>query len=61
MKPRADVKTITAWRNPTQWELKWGAGAKHYRDFELSEWLKPDGTLKRWIKWHFDGCRYYRG
>lgn len=60
LKPRPDVKTIMAWRQPTAYELKFGEGALHYRVFDISDWLKPDGTLKQWIKWHFDGCRYYR-
>ena len=50
---------IKAHRNPTPSEIKWGYGAIHYRTFDLLEWLKPDGTLKRWIKAD-DGLRYYR-
>ena len=51
--------TITAHRNPTPSEIKWGYGAIHYRDFDMADWLKPDGTLKTWIKAD-DGLRYYR-
>ena len=52
-------KIITAHRKPTPSEIKWGYGATHYRDFPVSEWLKPNGTLKAWILAD-DGLRYYR-
>ena len=51
---------ITAHRNPTPSEIRFGYGAIHYRDFDVEYWLKPDGTLKKWIKAD-DGLRYYRG
>jgi hypothetical protein len=53
-------RTIKAHRNPTASEVRFGYGATHWRDFDVSEWLKPDETLKRWIKAD-DGLRYYRG
>jgi hypothetical protein len=52
-------RTITAHRKPTRAETNLGYGAIHYRDFDVSEWLKPDGTLKKWIVAD-DGLRYYR-
>ena len=52
--------TITAHRNPTPSEIRFGYGATHYRDFDVSDWIKPNGTLKAWIKAD-DGLRYYRG
>jgi hypothetical protein len=52
--------TITAHRNPTPYEIRFGYGATHYRDFDVTDWIKPDGTLKKWIKAD-DGLRYYRG
>ena len=52
--------TITAHRNPTPSEIRFGYGSTHYRDFDVEEWLKSDGTLKAWIKAD-DGLRYYRG
>lgn len=52
--------TITAHRNPTPSEIRFGYGATHYRDFDVTDWLKADGTLKKWIKAD-DGLRYYRG
>jgi len=51
---------ITAHRPPTPYEIKFGHGATHYKDFELWLWLKPDGKLKKWIKAQDDGLRYYR-
>ena len=51
---------ITAHRQPTPYEIKFGYGATHYRDFERALWLKSDGTLKKWIKVNDDGLRYYR-
>ena len=53
-------KIITAHRKPTSSEIKMGYGATHYRDFPVSEWLKPNGTLKAWILAD-DGLRYYMG
>lgn len=52
-------REITGHREPTQSEIRFGYGAIHYRVFDVSKWLKPDGTLKRWIKAD-DGLRYYR-
>jgi hypothetical protein len=52
--------TITAHRSPTAYEIRFGYGAPHYRDFDVEEWLKPNNTLKKWIKAN-DGLRYYRG
>lgn len=51
--------TITANRKPTPSEIRRGYGAIHYRDFDVADWIKPDGTLKTWIKAD-DGLRYYR-
>jgi len=55
-------KTLTAHRQPTQSEIRFGHGATHYKEFDIEAlWLKPDGTLKAWIKCPDDGLRYYRG
>ena len=51
--------TITAHRNPTTSEIRRGYCAIHYRDFDVADWIKPNGTLKTWIKAD-DGLRYYR-
>jgi hypothetical protein len=52
-------RNIEAHRPPTPREIRWGYGATHYRTFDVSEWLKADGTLKKWIKAD-DGLRYSR-
>jgi hypothetical protein len=48
----------TVWRNPTKSEINFGNGAIHYADINLSEFIKPDGSLKKWAK--IDGLRYNR-
>lgn len=59
-KTLAQKQTITGHRSPTKYEIKFGEGAIHYRDFDYDEWLKVDGcTLKVWIVAN-DGLRYYR-
>jgi hypothetical protein len=52
-------KEITGHRQPTPSEIKFGHGATHYRTFPVADWLKPDNTIKKWIKAD-DGLRYYR-
>ena len=51
-------KTYEYWRNPTQWEIKFGEGAIHYRTFTVFEiGYNRKGELKS----HFiadDGLRY---
>ena len=51
---------ITGHRQPTAAEVRFGHGAIHYKDFDRELWLKPDGTLKKWVVCPFDGLRYYR-
>lgn len=51
---------ITGHRKPTSGEIRFGHGATHYREFPVSVWLKPDGTLKTWIRSPDDDLRYYR-
>lgn len=51
---------ISAHRNPTAAEIKFGYGAIHYAEFDREVWTKPDGTLKKWIVGPYDGLRYYR-
>lgn len=53
-------KSVTYHRNPTQSEIKWGAGATHYKDFILGDVIKNNGSLKKWIVCPNDGLRYYR-
>jgi len=51
--------TITYHRQPTKAEIKFGHGAKHYKDFPLSQCTKPDGNYKKWLICTIDGLRYY--
>jgi hypothetical protein len=53
------IKTITFHRNPTEYEIKFGYGAIHYKDFDVKDCLKKDGTLKKWLVCPVDGLRYY--
>ena len=57
---RQDVKTITAHRNPTPSEIRFGYGAIHYADFDVELFKHKDGKPKKWIKSELDGLRYYR-
>jgi len=54
------MKEYTYSRIPTKSEIKFGEGATHYKDFNESLVTKKNGTLKRWVKCHIDGLRYYR-
>jgi hypothetical protein len=56
----SNVTEVSARRNPTAAEVRFGHGAVHYKSFPVELWLKPDGTLKRWIRSVQDGLRYYR-
>lgn len=58
---RSDVSEITAHRNPTSSEIRFGYGATHYRTFPRELWEHPSGKPKAWIKAQDDGLRYYRG
>ena len=57
---RADVTTITAHRQPTAYEIRFGHGATHYKTFPIDLWKKKDGTPKKFIVCPHDGLRYYR-
>lgn len=57
---RPDVVEITAHRNPTPGEIKFGYGATHYKTFPVELWKKPSGQPKKWIVCPEDGLRYYR-
>lgn len=64
MKPflpfRDDVTEVTAHRNPTLSEIRFGYGAIHYCTFPVALWKHKDGRPKRWIVSPYDGLRYYR-
>lgn len=51
-------KLVTAHRKPTTAEIRFGHGATHYADVQLSHFIRPDGTLKRRAK--IDGQFYTR-
>lgn len=51
-------EVITCHRPPTAWEIRFGEGATHYRDFPLLEIVKPDGSMKVWFVAD-DRLRYY--
>jgi hypothetical protein len=47
-------------REPTASEIKFGYGARHYKDFDSAVFLKKDGTIKRRLKCPIDGLIYTR-
>lgn len=51
--------TITYHRSPTKYEISFGEGATHYKDFDIDFVVKSDGNYKRWVKCPIDGLRYY--
>lgn len=57
---RKDVKVLTYHRKPTAYEIKFGYGATHYRDFPVAECLKKDGLIKKRLKAKNDGLIYTR-
>jgi len=51
---------ISYWRNPTAWEIKFGEGAIHWRDFTENEiGRNKKGELKKWFTAD-DNLRYNR-
>jgi hypothetical protein len=58
---RDDVTETEYHRPPTPSEVKWGAGATHYRTFPVEEVCFPGTRIaKRWFVASDDGLRYYR-
>jgi hypothetical protein len=47
-------------RNPTEFEIKFGNGATHFRDFKLGQLVKRNGDLKSWFIAPDDKLRYSR-
>ena len=47
-------------RKPTEAEIKFGHGARHYKDFKYNECFKPNGDLKKRLKCPIDGLIYTR-
>lgn len=55
------TEKITCWRNPTEYEIKFGEGAIHYRDFTAFEiGRNRKGGLKSWFISPDDKLRYNR-
>jgi len=54
------MKKLEYSRKPTQSEIKFGEGATHYKDFEATDYLKKDGSIKKRLKCKFDGLIYTR-
>lgn len=57
---RDNVKFVIAHRNPTAYEIKFGEGAIHYKEFPVELWKHKNGKPKQWIKCPVDNLRYYR-
>lgn len=47
-------------REPTEYEIRFGYGARHYKDFDSTVFLKKDGTIKKRLKCPVDGLIYTR-
>ncbi len=56
---KTDHKTLTFHRPPTQYEIRFGEGATHYKDFSSKDYLNKQGQVKKWLKCSKDGLRYY--
>ena len=55
-------KTIEYHRKPTQSEIKFGEGARHYLSVDDIDARKSNGELKKWLKNPYDKTdqsRYY--
>lgn len=53
-------RPVTGHRQPTPAEINRGCGAIHYKDFDISLWVRKGRmSLKKWIKCPHDGLRYY--
>ena len=57
------TKTVEYWRNPTDWEIKFGEGAIHWLTIDIKDVTKKNGELKKWTYNPYnknDKSRYYR-
>jgi hypothetical protein len=52
------VKKLTYYREPTAWEIKFGYGAIHYKEFSVERSLNAFGHIKKKIKCTEDGLIY---
>lgn len=55
-----EPETIEFGRKPTAYELKFGYGARHYKDFDVADVTKKDGKIKFRHKCPIDGLIYTR-
>ena len=53
-------QTVEFHRPPTAYEVKFGEGAIHYKDFSPLDYVKKDGTIKFRLKCPIDGLIYTR-
>jgi hypothetical protein len=57
---RDDVTECEYHRNPTEYEIKFGEGATHYRNFTVKECCFTSTRIKKqWFIASDDGLRYY--
>lgn len=57
---REEVKTLEYWRKPTPYELRFGEGAVHFREFDIAKACHKGTRIpKNWLVAD-DGLRYYR-
>jgi len=54
-----NYQPIVVHRPPTKSEIKFGYGATHYKDYNLSAILNKMGNIKKWFIALDDGLRYY--
>jgi hypothetical protein len=52
------IKELTYHRKPTEWEIKLGYGALHFKEFELNKCINKYGYIKRSLKCKEDGLVY---
>ncbi len=49
---------LTYHRPPTPYEMKFGHGATHYKDFGPAQFIRKDGAIKKRLKCPIDGLIY---
>ncbi len=54
------MESITYHRKPTAYEIKFGEGATHYKEFDACFcWNDKTDKPKKWLICPIDGLRYY--
>lgn len=51
---------VTFHRKPTEWEIKFGEGATHYKDFKIKDLKVINGNTPKRLKCPVDGLIYTR-